>query len=92
MSLKKKLIYNGLASALQKVVKVSEQLLLVPFFITAWGAVYYGEWLTLTIIPTIIGFSDLGFGTAAANSFVLRYAGFLVPDELYFFLQTARAR
>ena len=74
MSLKKKLIHNGLASTLQKAVKVLDQLLLVPFFITAWGAAYYGEWLTLTIIPTILGFSDLGFGTAAANAFVLRYA------------------
>lgn len=74
MSVKKKLIQNGLASAVQKIVKISEQLLLVPFFITTWGAAYYGEWLTLTIIPTIIGFSDLGFGTAAANSFVLKYA------------------
>jgi hypothetical protein len=74
MSLKKNLLKNGLASALQKIIKIVEQLLLVPFFITAWGAAYYGEWLTLTIIPTIIGFSDLGFGTAAANLFVLKYA------------------
>lgn len=74
MSFKKNLLKNGLASAVQKVIKIAEQLLLVPFFITAWGAAYYGEWLTLTIIPTIIGFSDLGFGTAAANSFVLKYA------------------
>jgi len=74
MSVKKKLLQNGLASAVQKIIKISEQLLLVPFFITAWGAAYYGEWLTLTIIPTIIGFSDLGFGSAACNSFVLKYA------------------
>ncbi|MDR3651554.1 MAG: hypothetical protein P4L34_01130 [Paludibacter sp.] len=74
MSVRKKLIQNGLASAVQKIIKIAEQLLLVPFFITTWGAAYYGEWLTLTIIPTIIGFSDLGFGTAAANSFVLKYA------------------
>lgn len=74
MSLKKKLIQNGLASGLQKGIKIAEQLLLVPFFITAWGAAYYGEWLTLTIIPTIIGFSDLGFGNSACNSFVLKYA------------------
>ncbi|WP_297983177.1 MATE family efflux transporter [uncultured Chryseobacterium sp.] len=53
---------------------MAEQLLLVPFFITAWGTEYYGEWLTLTIIPSVLGFSDFGFGTAAANTFVLRYA------------------
>ena len=70
MSLKKRLVNNGLASILQKGVRVLEELFLVPFFISAWGAAYYGEWLTLTIIPSVIAFSDLGFGTAAANSFV----------------------
>jgi O-antigen/teichoic acid export membrane protein len=74
MSLKKNLLKNGFATLIQKGLKISEQLLLVPFFITAWGAAYYGEWLTLTIIPSIIGFSDLGFGTAASNSFILKYA------------------
>lgn len=74
MSIKKNLLKNGLASAFQKVIKIAEQLLLVPFFISAWGAAYYGEWLTLTIIPTIIGFSDLGFGTSACNFFILKYA------------------
>jgi len=74
MSLKKNLLKNGLATLIQKGIKIGEQLLLVPFFISSWGAAYYGEWLTLTIVPTIIGFTNLGFGTAAANYFVLRYA------------------
>ncbi|MDE1191339.1 MAG: polysaccharide biosynthesis C-terminal domain-containing protein [Arachidicoccus sp.] len=73
-SVKKNILKNGAASVFQQVVKVAEQLLLVPFFISAWGAAYYGEWLTLTIIPSIIAFSDLGFGSAAANTFVLNYA------------------
>ncbi|CAZ95167.1 lipopolysaccharide biosynthesis protein [Zobellia galactanivorans] len=74
MSLKKRVLSNGLASVFQKGIRVLEQLFLVPFFISAWGAAYYGEWLTLTIIPSIIAFSNLGFGSAAANSFVLSYA------------------
>jgi O-antigen/teichoic acid export membrane protein len=74
MSLKKNILKNGLATLINKGIRIAEQLLLVPFFISAWGAAYYGEWLTLTIIPTIIGFSDLGFGTAASNSFILNYA------------------
>jgi O-antigen/teichoic acid export membrane protein len=74
MSLKKNIFNNGFATLINKGIKIAEQLLLVPFFITAWGAAYYGEWLTLTIIPSIIGFSDLGFGTAASNSFILKYA------------------
>lgn len=72
-SLKKNILKNGLATGFQKTVRVLEQLLLVPFFISAWGVDYYGEWLTLTIIPTMLAFSDFGFGSAAANSFVLSY-------------------
>lgn len=74
MALKENILKNSFASVIQKVVKVLEQLLLIPFFISSWGASYYGEWLTLAIIPSVIAFSDLGFGSAAANSFVLRYA------------------
>tara|TARA_R110002126_G_scaffold90468_2_gene215646 strand:- start:2242 stop:3615 length:1374 start_codon:yes stop_codon:yes gene_type:complete len=73
MTLKKRLLNNGIASIFQKVVRVLEQLFLVPFFITAWGAAYYGEWLTLTIIPSVMAFSNLGFGSAAGNSFVLTF-------------------
>ncbi|WP_282074638.1 lipopolysaccharide biosynthesis protein [Maribacter aquivivus] len=74
MALKNRILSNGLASILQKFIRVVEQLFLVPFFITAWGAAYYGEWLTLTIIPSVMAFSNLGFGSAAGNSFVLTYA------------------
>ena len=71
--LSKGIIGNGLAQILSKVIRVLDQLLLIPFFLTAWGAAYYGEWVTLTIIPTILGFSDFGIGTAVGNSFVLAY-------------------
>ncbi len=74
MSLKINILKNSFATTLSKGVRVIEQLFLVPFFISAWGPEYYGEWLTLTIIPSVLAFSDLGFGTAAANTFVLRYA------------------
>jgi hypothetical protein len=75
MNLRKSLLKNGIASLINKVIKIADQLLLVPFFISAWGTAFYGEWLTLTIIPSIIGFSDLGFGTAAANFFILKFLG-----------------
>lgn len=67
-------ISNGLANTVQKVVRIADQLLLVPFFLTQWGADYYGEWLTLSIIPSVLAFSDLGFGSAVSNGFVLAYA------------------
>ena len=71
----KGIIGNGLAQITLKVIRVLEQLLLIPFFLSAWGAAYYGEWITLSIIPTVLAFSNFGFGTAAGNSFVLAYTG-----------------
>ncbi len=73
-SVVKNLINNGLANLLLKLVRCIEQLLLIPFFLTAWGAAYYGEWLTLSIIPSILALSDLGFGSAVSNGYVLAYA------------------
>lgn len=75
MSVTKGVLSNGAAIIVQRIVRILDQLLLVPFFLTAWGAAYYGEWLTLTIIPSVLAFSDLGFGSAVSNSFVLAYAG-----------------
>jgi O-antigen/teichoic acid export membrane protein len=74
MSIKKSILKNGIAAALQKVVKVLEQLFLVPFFIAFWGPAYYGEWLTLTIIPSFLALSEFGFGSATANTFLIKYA------------------
>ena len=71
--LAKGIIGNGLAQITMKVIHALDQLLLIPFFLTAWGATYYGEWVTLSIIPSVLGFSDLGIGSAASNSFVLAY-------------------
>lgn len=74
MSIAKGILSNGIAIVVQKILRILDQLLLVPFFLAAWGAAYYGEWLTLTIIPSVLAFSDLGFGSAVSNSFVLAYA------------------
>ena len=71
----KGIIGNGLAQITLKVIRVLEQLLLIPFFLSAWGAAYYGEWITLSIIPTVLAFSNFGFGSAVSNSFVLAYTG-----------------
>lgn len=71
----KGIIGNGLAQITLKVIRVLEQLLLIPFFLSAWGAAYYGEWITLSIIPTVLTFTNFGFGSAVSNSFVLAYTG-----------------
>lgn len=74
MSTEKKIFKNGLAATLQKLVKVLEQIFLVPFFIKYWGPAYYGQWLTLTVVPAFLALSDFGFGSATANAFLLKYA------------------
>lgn len=73
MSIKQRIFKNSIASILDKISKVTEQLLLVPFFILYWGVEYYGDWITLTILPTFFALANLGFGTAAGNTFVLKY-------------------
>ncbi len=73
MSIKKRILKNSVASMLDKISKVTEQLLLVPFFILCWGVEYYGDWITLTILPTFFALANLGFGTATGNTFVLKY-------------------
>lgn len=74
-TVRRNIILNGIANIGQKTVNVANQLLLVPFFLTAWGTEYYGEWLTLCTIPSVLMFSDMGFGTSACNAFVLSYSG-----------------
>ncbi|MBR2456240.1 MAG: lipopolysaccharide biosynthesis protein [Bacteroidaceae bacterium] len=71
--LKRNIIKNGVSSSLATAVRACEQLVLIPFYISAWGATEYGEWLTITAIPTMLAFADFGFGTAISNSFVLSY-------------------
>ena len=73
MSVKRHLILNGAATLFQQAVVAGRQLVTVPFFLYAWGAETYGEWLTLSAIPMAMALCDLGLGTAAANSFVLNY-------------------
>lgn len=73
MSIKQRILKNSVASLLDKISKVTEQLLLVPFFILCWGVEYYGDWITLTILPTFFALANLGFGTATGNTFVLKY-------------------
>lgn len=75
MGAARQIFKNGLAQVIGRLLKAADQLLLVPFFLTHWGAEYYGEWLTLTIIPNVLLLSDLGIGTAISNKFVLTYVG-----------------
>lgn len=67
MSLRKRLVNNGLASAGSIAWSALAQLISVPILTYVWGVERYGEWLMLITIPTYFALSDLGF-TAAATS------------------------
>ena len=68
---RKRITANFAAALSGKVVMAMQQLLLVPVFLSQWGAEYYGAWLVLTAIPTMLSMSNLGLGTAASTRIVL---------------------
>lgn len=48
------------ASALGLLINAVGRLLLIPLFLTTWGAHAYGEWLILASLAAFISFGDLG--------------------------------
>jgi O-antigen/teichoic acid export membrane protein len=68
---RKRITANFGAALSGKVVIAIQQLLLVPIFLNKWGADYYGAWLVLTAIPSMLSLSNLGFGTASSTKIVL---------------------
>ncbi|MFW5697783.1 MAG: lipopolysaccharide biosynthesis protein [Fimbriimonadaceae bacterium] len=56
---------NFLAASTGNAVRLLDKIALVPFFLTIWGPEYYGYWLMLTAVPSMLSVSNLGMGTAA---------------------------
>lgn len=54
-----------------RVVRVAEQLVLVPLFLSNWGAKTYGEWLALAALAGFVALANLGVGQAAATEVIL---------------------
>jgi O-antigen/teichoic acid export membrane protein len=52
------------------IVNVLIQLMSVPILIRFWGVDKYGSWLILFAIPSFVGVSDLGMGSAVSNKVV----------------------
>lgn len=50
------------------------QILLVPFFLSQWGVLEYGDWIVLTSVCNIISMSDVGLNTVTSNLFSIRMA------------------
>jgi hypothetical protein len=63
---------GALSVLFSRIVRISEQSILVPRFLSSWGVATCGEWLTLTAVVAFVSFTTLGWVLArnyALNSF-----------------------
>lgn len=71
----RKRVWKGLsASALGYAIKAGESVILVPFFLGAWGSGLYGRWLALTALLSYLGLLDFGGQNYIANLLSIRHA------------------
>lgn len=47
----------------------------IPILLRFWGVEYYGEWLLLFTIPSYVGMSDMGLGTATTSELSMLVQG-----------------
>jgi O-antigen/teichoic acid export membrane protein len=57
-----------------RLVRIAEQLLLVPVFLAVWGAERYGEWLLLNSLGLFVALANFGIGQAGLSDIVLAYS------------------
>ncbi|WP_151764254.1 lipopolysaccharide biosynthesis protein [Acinetobacter soli] len=67
-----RLLKSTFANSFSLIIRLLEQILLVPIFLTAWSISFYGEWLIITAIPTFLALSDMGFITSGSNELARR--------------------
>lgn len=62
-----KFYLNIFGYAYSQVISLAIQLLLVPVYLTIWGADLYSDWLVITGIPVMLSLLDFGVAQASAN-------------------------
>jgi O-antigen/teichoic acid export membrane protein len=62
------------ANGFARVMRIGEQLLLIPLLLAAWGIERYGEWIALTAMAVFATFVNFGVGQAARSDIVMRHA------------------
>ncbi len=75
----KRLIQGIGANFLGQVINLASRVLLVPLFLTAWGARVYGEWLILSSIVAYLSLTDLGGQLYIVNRLTQAYAQKDIP-------------
>lgn len=66
-TLRHKITRNLSGYTYSQLITLGSQILVVPFFLSAWGVQKYGEWLVLTSIPTFLAMLELGVAEASAT-------------------------
>lgn len=66
-TLNKKIGRNLIGYGYSQIVTLAAQIVVVPFFITAWGVQQYGEWLVLTGALMFLSLMELGVAQASAT-------------------------
>lgn len=65
--MEKKISKNLVGYSYSQGITIASQLLIVPFFVTAWGIHQYGEWLIIIGIPSTLALMELGVSQASAT-------------------------
>lgn len=78
-SLSSRFRLNVLSYGYTQLVTLAAQLVLVPFFLHAWGTGRYADWLVLTGIPSMLSLLDLGVAQASATRATVRASQGDVP-------------
>ncbi len=68
------------SSAINQAILFFQAIVLVPFFLKAWGANGYGSWITLTAFISQMALLDLGGQTYIGNILAMSYAESNVED------------
>ena len=62
------LVRNFSSGAINRVIAILSQVILVPLFISTRGREYYGEWLILSTLPAYLSASDFGINVTVTNA------------------------
>ena len=68
---RRRLILGFTANWISRLAGTIIQLIQVPVFLHFWSVPLYGDWLLVNAIPTYLGFSNIGFGSVAANEMTM---------------------
>ena len=67
---RRRLVLNYISQLLNQLIRICEQLLLVPLFLAAWGPEIYKDWVVLYAIMVFLSLCNFGMGAYFGNRFI----------------------